>query len=106
MVEQHTGITVNAVHPGTVHSNFGKSGTKLFYIGFKIASPFYDNVKKGARMAIHMASSSDVKTINGAYYAHMKKGKLTPLAQDDNAAKKIWDICMDIAGFKVYGLVE
>lgn len=106
MVEQNTGITVNAVHPGTVHSNFGKSGTKLFYIGFKIASPFYDSVKKGARMAVHMASSPEVKAINGAYYAHMKEGKLTSLAQDEIAAKKIWDICMNIAEFEVYGFVE
>jgi NAD(P)-dependent dehydrogenase (short-subunit alcohol dehydrogenase family) len=103
MTLQKTGITVNAVHPGTVHSNFGKSGTRLFYLGFKIASPFYDNVKKGARMAIHMASSPDVKDINGAYYAHMKEGKLSPLAQSDEEAKRLWDICMSLADIKNYG---
>lgn len=106
MAAQETGITVNAVHPGTVHSNFGKSGTKLFYLGFKIASPFYDNVKKGAKMAIHMASSPKVKGINGAYYAHMKEGKLTTLAQSDQDAKRLWDICMNLANIKTYGVVE
>jgi NAD(P)-dependent dehydrogenase (short-subunit alcohol dehydrogenase family) len=103
---QKTGITVNAVHPGTVHSNFGKSGTKLFYLGFKIASPFYDNVKKGAKMAIHMAVSPEVKGINGAYYAHMKEGKLSQLAQSEAAAKRLWDVCMNLAEFETYGLVE
>jgi NAD(P)-dependent dehydrogenase (short-subunit alcohol dehydrogenase family) len=106
MDAQQTGITVNAVHPGTVHSNFGKSGTKLFYIGFKIASPFYDNVKKGAKMAIHMASSPEAKGINGAYYAHMKKGKLSPLAQSDQDAKRLWDKCMEIANIKTYGVLD
>lgn len=106
MTVQKTGITVNAVHPGTVHSNFGKSGTKLFYLGFKIASPFYDHVKKGAKMAIHMASSPDVKGINGAYYAHMKEGKLTPLAQSDEDAKRLWNICMELTNIKTYGVLD
>lgn len=106
MVAQKTGITVNAVHPGTVHSNFGKSGSKLFYLGFKIASPFYDNVEKGAKMAIHMASSPDVRDINGAYYAHMKEGKLTPLAQSDQDAKRLWDTCMHLSSIKTYGVLD
>lgn len=106
MAAQKTGITVNAVHPGTVHSNFGKSGSKLFYLGFKIASPFYDNVEKGAKMAIHMASSPDVRGINGAYYAHMKEGKLTPLAESDQDAKRLWDTCMHLSSIKIYGVLE
>lgn len=106
MEAQKTGITVNAVHPGTVHSNFGKSGTKIFYLGFKIASPFYDSIQKGAKMAIHMASSPEVQGINGAYYAHMKEGKLTALAQNEEAAKRLWDVCMDITKWKTYGVVE
>lgn len=106
MDTQKTGITVNAVHPGTVHSNFGKSGSKLFYLGFKIASPFYDNVQKGAKMAIHMASSPEVEGINGAYYAHMKAGKLTLLAQNDQNAKRLWDICMNLAAIETYGILK
>lgn len=106
MDAQKTGITVNAVHPGTVHSNFGKSGTKLFYIGFKIASPFYDNVKKGAKMAIHMASSSKVKNVSGAYYAHMKVGKLTTLAQSEKDAKRLWNICLKLDDIKTYGTLD
>ena len=52
----------------------------------------------GARTIIHLASSPDVATISGEYFYKCKVIEPTPAAQDDAAAKRLWDVSAQLAG--------
>src|SRR5262249_40133428 len=58
-----TGVTVNALHPGFVRSDFGRGGDLggLYGWGIKyLAQPFAISSQRGARTVTHLASSPDV----------------------------------------------
>src|SRR5690606_12993479 len=49
-----TGVTVNTLHPGTIASNFGYSGTKFFGFLVKLAKPFLKTPEQGAQTTIYL----------------------------------------------------
>src|SRR6059036_1784895 len=62
---QGTGVTVNAVHPGTVATNIWTR--PLGPAGFIMALPklFMASPKEGAETIVYLASSDDAKDLNG-----------------------------------------
>lgn len=105
MVVEGTGITVNCLHPGTVYTGFGKSGSKFFAKLVKIGGPLLTPPEKGAKTSVYLATSPEVETITGTYYAHQKKARITKQAQNFDNAQRLWDKSMELAGFEKYGIV-
>jgi NAD(P)-dependent dehydrogenase (short-subunit alcohol dehydrogenase family) len=89
-----TGITVNALHPGFVRSEFGRGGDLggIYGWGIKyLASPFAISPEKGARTSIYLASSPEVGGVSGGYFYKCKPIAPSTVAQDDDAASRLWD---------------
>ena len=89
-----TGVTVNALHPGFVRSEFGRGGDLggIYGWGIKyVASPFAISPEKGARTSIYLASSPDVQGVSGGYFYKCKPTAPSTVAQDDDAASRLWD---------------
>ena len=89
-----TGVTVNALHPGFVRSEFGRGGDLggIYGWGIKyIASPFAISPAKGARTTIYLASSPDVEGVSGGYFYKSKPSTPSTVAQDDDAASRLWE---------------
>lgn len=105
MEKEQTGITVNCLHPGTVYTGFGASGSNFFAKLVKIGGPLLATPQNGAKTSVYLASSPAVANENGAYFAHRKKAKITKLARNENNQQKLWDISMSLAGIKEYGIV-
>lgn len=103
---EQTGITVNCLHPGTVYTGFGQSGSKFFAALVKLGGPLLATPKNGAKTSVYLATASEVKNITGQYFAHRRKTSVSRLAKDMEAAQRIWDKSMEIAGFKEYGIVK
>lgn len=91
---EEDGITVNAVHPGVVRTGFGKDGDAKgwFSWAMKLASPFMLNEEQGAATSVYLATSDDVEGKTGGYYARCKPASLSRAAQDDAAAKRLWQV--------------
>lgn len=89
-----TGVTVNALHPGGVSSGFGREGdtTGIGAVIMTIAQPFLISSKKGARCSIYLASSPDVEGVTGDFFYKNRPSRTTKAAQDDEAARRLWDI--------------
>src|SRR5947209_14896538 len=88
-----TGVTVNALHPGFVRSEFGRGGDLggIYGWGIKyVASPFSISPEKGARTTIYLASSPDVEGVSGGYFYKSKPSTPSTVAQDDDAASRLW----------------
>jgi NAD(P)-dependent dehydrogenase (short-subunit alcohol dehydrogenase family) len=86
-------VTVNALHPGAVRSEFGSSEDMgRFYGGFmKVGGVFLISSQSGARTSIYLASSPDVDRVTGEYFVRRKPGRMSRYARDDDGARRLWD---------------
>lgn len=86
-----TNVTVNCLHPGVIKSNFGKSGSSLFKIFWKIGGVFMKNNEQGAQTTIYLATSDEVEEVNGAYFKDSKVKAPSNQAFDKVAAQQLWE---------------
>jgi retinol dehydrogenase-12 len=88
------GVTANALHPGYVRSEFGRAGdlSWLFALGNRIGSVFAISPEKGARTSIYLASSPEVEGVTGGYFYKCAPASISAAAQDDAAARRLWDV--------------
>jgi len=89
---QGTGVTVNAVHPGTVATNIW---TRPFGpVGFIMALPklFMTSPEKGAETIVYLASSPDAKGLNGEYVEKLKVKKSSDESYNEEIAQRLWDV--------------
>src|SRR6266487_4772655 len=89
---QGTGVTVNAVHPGTVATNIWSR--PLGPVGFIMALPklFMASPKRGAETIVYLASSDDARDLNGEYLEKLKVKKSSDESYDEQVAQRLWDI--------------
>jgi NAD(P)-dependent dehydrogenase (short-subunit alcohol dehydrogenase family) len=87
-----TNVTANSLHPGVVASNFAQSGSWIMKTLFTIGKPFFVSPKKGAATSIYLATSDDIKDVNGAYFRNKKVATPRKTARDEEAAKELWEI--------------
>jgi retinol dehydrogenase-12 len=93
-------VTVNAVHPGFVASNFAREGDMgmLIGLGMLAVRPFAISSAAGARTSIYLASSTDVEGISGQYFYKCRVAKPSDAALDDQAAARLWDVSAAMTG--------
>jgi NAD(P)-dependent dehydrogenase (short-subunit alcohol dehydrogenase family) len=92
------GITVNALHPGMVASNFMAKPGLFGTLGHAFMRVFGISVEKGARTSIYLASSPEVEGVTGKYFAKCRERSPSRAAQDDEAARRLWDVSERLAG--------
>ncbi|HUH72855.1 MAG TPA: SDR family oxidoreductase [Chitinophagales bacterium] len=96
-----TSITTNSLHPGMVNSNFGNEAYPSIVNTF--ANLFMVTPQKGAETSIHLASSSEVKNITGAYFANSKRRFPSSLATNSAACEKLWNWSLEQTNIDTFG---
>jgi NAD(P)-dependent dehydrogenase (short-subunit alcohol dehydrogenase family) len=92
-----TGVTVNALHPGLVATNFGKNTGGVIARLFGIIAPLVAlSPAKGAETSIYLASSPSVEGITGKYFYHSQVTPSAPQATDMVVARQLWDISAEM----------
>jgi len=88
-----TGVTANAVHPGSVRSGFGMDGDLTGFMGWgmRLVRPFEISPRRGAKTSLYLATSPDVATKTGMYWVRSKPGHMSRNARDEEAAARLWD---------------
>jgi retinol dehydrogenase-12 len=96
-----TGITVNALHPGVVKTNFGSEMKGFHKTLSTLFTPFFLSPEQGAATSIYLASSDEVKSTTGKYFEKCKI--VEPDKEDINPANRkiLWAKSMELAGFKL-----
>jgi NAD(P)-dependent dehydrogenase (short-subunit alcohol dehydrogenase family) len=89
-----SGVTANAVHPGTVATGFGQDGdfTGLMAFGYALVRPFFKKPAKGAETSIYVASAAELDGVTGKYFADCREKEPTTAAQDSAAARRLWEV--------------
>ena len=94
-----TGVTANCLHPGFVNSRFGNNNPGLVGLGTRIAKQLFAiSPERGAETPVYLASSPEVEGKTGGYYDRCALSTPSREAQDDAAARRLWEESARIAG--------
>ncbi len=85
------GVTANCLHPGFVSTRFGDQSGGVFQRVVRAAKLFAISPEKGAETIVHLASSGSVANLSGLYFYQCRPIQPSREAQDDEAAKRLWD---------------
>lgn len=89
---QGSGITANSLHPGTIASNFGKSGSRFFAWLVRLARVFLIGPVRGARTSLYLATAPELAGVTGEYFQRCKRAKTTKSAKNDEDAARLWKL--------------
>jgi NAD(P)-dependent dehydrogenase (short-subunit alcohol dehydrogenase family) len=98
---KNTNITVNAVDPGGVATNFSRNNGLYalmkhylsYILQLKLISP-----QKAAETIVYLASSGEVSGITGKYFFEKKQISSSPASYDREAALKLWQLSLILTG--------
>jgi NAD(P)-dependent dehydrogenase (short-subunit alcohol dehydrogenase family) len=94
-----SGVTVNAVEPGFVATNLGKSsGSLRSAIMFKMVRPMQINAKKGAETPVYLASSDEVKNVTGKCFIKKHETTTAAISYDQQLQKQLWNETVKLLG--------
>ena len=90
-----SGVTANALHPGMIQTDIGKGGDLRGIAGF--LWPLLQRLNgrpigEASRMPVHLAAASELEGVTGKYFTTGRAAEPSALAQDDAAAKRLWEI--------------
>lgn len=83
------GVTATAVHPGGIATNIWRNAPAIARVLLDLVLP---GPAAGARPLVKLAADPSVEGLTGAYFHKLKEKAPTKLAQDDAAARKLWDL--------------
>ena len=87
-----SGVTVNALHPGFVRSEFMAGNGSLGWFLRLWSSLFGITPEEGAGTVVYLASSPEVAGVSGKYFVKERETEPTKAAQDDAAARRLWEM--------------
>lgn len=93
-----TGVTVNALSPGFVASNFGLNNRGPLASMKPMMNLFAVSNETGARTSIYLASSAEVEGVTGKYFARRKPRRSSRASMDRDAAARLWNISAGMTG--------
>lgn len=96
-----TGVTANCLHPGVVDSQFIKGKTGLWKLAGQIGGLFMISPEAGAKTSVYLASSPEVQGVSGQYFDKCRTKRPTARAQDDEVAKRLWDVSEQLVAAKL-----
>jgi NAD(P)-dependent dehydrogenase (short-subunit alcohol dehydrogenase family) len=89
---QDTHVTVNALHPGYVATNFGKGQHKIVNWVVAMSQIFAISPQKGAETSIYLASSPQVEGVSGKYFIKMKAVQSSQISYDREIGRQLWEV--------------
>jgi retinol dehydrogenase 14 len=94
-------ITVNAMHPGGVATNFSRNNGLFAWLKHVAYYIFKRNLltpEQGAQTIIHLACSSAVNGKSGGYFYNMAECKSSVLSHDRTCMEKLWSVSCELCG--------
>ena len=94
-----SGVSVNALHPGLVKTNIAGNTKGLTGFIFRSVQMLVGrSANRGAETLVYLAASPEVKGISGKYWADMKQAQSTPISNDREQQRRLWDFSAELTG--------
>eukprot|EP00058_Branchiostoma_floridae_P027906 XP_002613397.1 hypothetical protein BRAFLDRAFT_118764 [Branchiostoma floridae] len=103
-----SGVTTYSLHPGVINTELSRNMDAAFGWGFTLLSPvlsaavrlFGKSVQQGAQTTIHCAVTEGLEGFSGQYFADCAPKVPSKKAQDDETARRLWEISEQMVGLK------
>jgi retinol dehydrogenase 12 len=96
-----TAVTANAVHPGAVSTRLGTNTGRFGRLVTTLTRAFFESPEQGAATSLYVATSPDLATTSGRYFADSRERETTPAARDGDAARRLWNRSCEWVGVPV-----
>ena len=93
-------ITINAVHPGMVRSEFYRDFGVIGKVINLFISLFGKNSQEGAETPIYLAISPEIEDVTGKYFIDKQENKSSADSYHKTTADRLWKISEEMTGFK------
>lgn len=87
-----SGVTVNALHPGVIASNFDQGLSSVARWGWKLLTPFLASVEQGAQTTLCLAAMPELEGVSGKYFANRKETRSSPISYDREIGQRLWQV--------------
>jgi retinol dehydrogenase-12 len=94
----NSNVTVNAFHPGMVGSDFAKNNGWVAQVAMTLIKPLARSPQKGAETGIYLCTSPKVENLTGGYYFDCAMHETKAAAQNDDDARRLWEISEKLTG--------
>jgi NAD(P)-dependent dehydrogenase (short-subunit alcohol dehydrogenase family) len=91
-------VTANCLHPGLVRTSIARDMPAFGRALFNLFAKFARSPEQGAQTIIYLATSAQVQGASGGYYVDCKLTPISPAAQDDEAAERLWQVSEQLVG--------
>jgi retinol dehydrogenase-12 len=95
---QGTGVTVNALHPGVVATNFAANNGLVWRAIRPVLDLFSISAEEGALTTAYLATSPEVEGITGQYFVKQKSVPSTEPSLDEATARRLWSLSERLIG--------
>ena len=95
-----TGVTVNALHPGLVGTNFLANNGALGRFLKMLVAVKGMSTEQGSRTSIFLASSPDVEMVTGRYFYQEREVPSSCASHDEVAAGRLWRLSAELTGLE------
>ena len=95
-----THVTVNSLHPGAVSTELARHTIYSRAIFFLITWYAFKTPEQGAQTTIYCAVAEEIEGVSGKYLADCAIKETSKGAQDDDAARKLWDLSLKLVGLE------
>jgi NAD(P)-dependent dehydrogenase (short-subunit alcohol dehydrogenase family) len=84
--------TANAVHPGVIRTNLGRTMPSIARFALSLGEPlFLKSPAQGAATQCYVATNPKLGGVSGAYFADCNIAESTSLSRDPALAARLWD---------------
>lgn len=96
-----TGVTANALHPGFVATNFGRSNGGFFDPIFRLSHLAAVTPEKGAETTVYLASSPEVEGVSGKYFSNQRAMPSSAASYNPETARRLWEVTEAMAKIRM-----
>ena len=93
-----TGITVNALHPGLVATNFMANNGGIGRLFRVLLSLKGMSEEEGAQTSIYLATSPEVEGVTGQYFVKQQVAQSSKASHDKSSASRLWQASSELTG--------
>lgn len=93
-----TEVTANSMHPGGVATGLGWNNGWWAVLIAKALRPFIRTPEQGADTIVYLATSTEFTGVSGKYFRDRREIQPSQAAQDDEAARRLWQISAELTG--------
>lgn len=92
-------VTINALHPGFIASNFGRNNRGVIGLVMKTVVPWVaGSPVQGAATSIYLATSDEVAEVSGKYFVKCAPVSSSKESYNRESAIKLWEISEQLTG--------